>query len=190
MPQVGSLPVAVIEWPANLWWEVEAVPAGDLRRKDREMSREDTAALLERAVVCRVASVSLDGAPYVVPLHFAFEATRNAIFLHCATTGHLLENIAGERRVCVEVDEPGEFIVTGDTACGTSQAYSSAICFGRARVLSDGIEKRHALEAVVQKYVDRMSPERKYSPEMPTIGDTAVIMVEVERMTGKRREKP
>jgi len=154
------------------------------------MAQEDSEALLAKALVGRVGSVGADGAPYVVPMNFVFEAATRTVFLHCADSGHLLENLATEPRVCFEVDEPGALIPTADVACGTSQVYRSVICFGRATVLSADAEKRHALEAFVHKYVDRLTPERQYDTEMTTYDSTIAIALEVETMTGKERRTP
>ena len=123
-------------------------------------------------------------------MNFVYEPATRTVYLHCATTGHLLDNLAAESRVCFEVDEPGAIIATSDQACGTSQVYSSAICFGRARILSADVEKRGALEAFIRKYVDRLTPDRKYDSEMTTIDTTTVIAIQVEAMTGKQRMAP
>ncbi len=165
------------------------MPAGELRRKDRESSPVDTQGCLERALVGRVGTVSPDGEPYVVPMNFVFDSTSNRVFLHCATTGHLLDNLAANPRACFEVDEAGELLATGPSTCDTSQAYQSVICFGRAHVLTGNREREEALRLFVKKYVDRMMPHRKYDPAMKTLDATTVIAIEVERMTGKRRPR-
>lgn len=162
------------------------MPAGEMRRSDRKMDSRQCNALLDRALVCRVATADSTGAPYVVPMSFVFEPESGLIFIHCASSGHLLDNIREDGRVCFEVDEPGEVIATGEYACDTSQVYESVICFGEARVL-DGPEKRRALESLVQKYVDRLDPGRAYDPELTTIDATVAIAIAVDTMTGKRR---
>lgn len=154
------------------------------------MAQKESEALLAGALVGRVGSVGADGAPYVVPMNFVYEASSRTVFLHCADSGHLLENLAAESRVCFEVDEPGALIATDDVACGTSQVYRSVICFGKATVVSADTEKRQALEAFVHKYVNLLTPERQYNAEMTTLDSTVVIAIEVEAMTGKERKAP
>jgi nitroimidazol reductase NimA-like FMN-containing flavoprotein (pyridoxamine 5'-phosphate oxidase superfamily) len=46
-------------------------------RKSRSMDLDAIADLLDRAPVGRVATVSTDGTPYVVPVNFAFEGDRS-----------------------------------------------------------------------------------------------------------------
>lgn len=163
-----------------------------MRRKDREMSPPQAEELLSRALVGRIGTVGPDGMPYVTPMNFVYDPTGRAIFFHCATTGHLLDNLAGNPSACFEADEPGDVIATGPGACDTSHAYRSVICFGRASVLSGEQERERALEMFVNKYVRRLMPDRKYEPEMPAseMAQTEVIAMEVERMTGKERQQP
>ncbi len=164
--------------------------AGELRRKDREMSAVDTEECLAKAQVGRVGTVGPEGMPYVVPMNFAYDAANRTIFLHCATSGHLLDNLAVSPLACFEVDEPGEVIATGPDACSTSQIYRSAICFGRARIVDHGQEKERALNLLVHKYVDQLMPDRSYNPGLATLDATTVIVLSVERITGKQRSAP
>ncbi len=159
----------------------------ELRRQDRAMAIDECTQLLDRALVGRLATTDEDGGPYVVPMNFVYVPLDRTIVLHCATSGHLLDNLAFSPRVCFEVDEPGAVIASGGFACDTSHLYKSVICFGRARVLEDAQEKHQALDLFVQKYVDRLMPDREYEPEMMMIDATVAISIEVERMTGKQR---
>lgn len=151
------------------------------------MPDAECAALLNRALVGRVATADGNGIPYVVPMNFVYEPADGRIFLHCAVSGHLLDNLATNPRVCFEVDEPGSVIETGDAACDTSHVYKSVICFGRADVSVDGPDKQHALELFVRKYVDQLTPERRYDPDLRMIDTTVAITIQVEKMTGKQR---
>ncbi len=151
------------------------------------MASEDCEALLDRALVGRVGTCGPGGVPYVVPMSFAYDAASRTVFLHCATSGHLLRNLAANPLACFEVDEAGDVIATGRYGCDTSQVYSSVICFGRARVLEATDQKRAALGALVKKYVDGLMPDRAYDPELVTIDATAAIALRVETMTGKQR---
>jgi uncharacterized protein len=160
-----------------------------MRRSDREMSVADSERLLGRALVGRIGTAGPDGMPYVTPMNFVYDAPNRALFLHCATSGHLLDNLRQSPLACFEVDEPGDVVATGPAACDTSHAYESVICFGRATVVPGDQERARALDLFVDKYVRRLMPEREYDPEMPPaeMDRTEVIVVQVERMTGKRR---
>src|SRR3989304_8919929 len=111
--------------------------AGELRRSDRAISEQDSVALLERALVGRIGTVDADGTPYVVPLNFVYEDQGRRIHLHLARQpGHLASNLEFSSKVCFEVDEPGPLFATGEGGRNTDQAYESAVCFGRAAVVS------------------------------------------------------
>src|SRR2546426_11597299 len=106
----------------------------ELRRLDRQMSVEDTNALLASGFCGRLATIGPDGYPYVVPLLYVWMDGR--IFVHnTAATGHLRRNVDHESRVCFEVDEPGEIFAYGRFECDTSVSYSSVIAFGRISVV-------------------------------------------------------
>jgi len=167
--------------------EERAMARGSPRRKDREMAAEDVDGLLGEALVGRVGTVDAHGMPYVVPLNFVYDRPSRTVFLHCATSGHLLENLANNPRVCFEVDEPGEIIATGPDGCSTSQVYRSVIAFGTAAIVQGREEKEAALRLFVQKYVDRLMPERQYDPSLNTTDATTVIAVRLETATGKSR---
>jgi nitroimidazol reductase NimA-like FMN-containing flavoprotein (pyridoxamine 5'-phosphate oxidase superfamily) len=161
---------------------------GKLRRSDRAMSEEDTVALLQRVLVGRIGTVDAEGTPYVLPLNFVYEHPARRIHLHLATQpGHLLSNLKFSSKVCFEVDEPGPLIGTGDTGCETSQVYESAICFGRAEVVSDERERERIAGLFIWKYVDQHMPDRSYKSGLvpPSIVD--FVTVEISVMTGTRR---
>ncbi len=163
------------------------MPRGELRRKDRGMAAPAAEQCMARALVGHVGTAGPGSIPYVVPMNFVYDPNSRTIFLHCATSGQLLDNLAHNPLVCFEVAEPGEVIATGLQVCNTSQIYRSVICFGRARVLTQQAEREEALRLFVRKYVDQLTPERRYDPTLTMLEATTVIAIEVEGMTGKER---
>ena len=161
---------------------------GKLRRSDRSMPDEGSEALLHRALVGRIATVDPEGTPYVVPLNFVFEGRPRRIHLHMAKQpGHLASNLKFSPKVCFEVDDPGPLIATGDTACETSHAYESVVCFGRAHAVRDEHQRTRIARLFVRKYVDEHMPGRSYEPGLPLLSTVDFVTVEIEIMTGKRR---
>ncbi len=143
--------------------------------------------ILSRAMVGRVGTVGAGGMPYILPMNFYYDASSRTVILHHTTTGHLLDNLAQSASACFEVDEPGPIVATGIQACDTSQLYRSVICFGWARIVDEEAGKMDALRALVHKYVDNLTPDRHYNPELTGVGKTTVIALKVEVMTGKKR---
>ena len=81
-----------------------------------ELTRDECAAVLQRATIARLASVR-DDEPYVVPIHVAFDGYH---LYGLSALGRKIEAMRVHPRVCVEVDEiqdPGSWtsvLVFGD----------------------------------------------------------------------------
>jgi nitroimidazol reductase NimA-like FMN-containing flavoprotein (pyridoxamine 5'-phosphate oxidase superfamily) len=160
---------------------------GRPRMAEREMSRKDTVALLQRALVGRLGTVGSEGLPYVVPLDFVFEDEPPRIHLHIARQqGHLSSNLGFSSRVCFEVDEPGPLVATGETACETDHAYESAVCFGEAHFVSGKRERGRIARLFVRRFVDQGMPGRSYKRGLASLKSVDLVTVHVEVMTGKR----
>jgi uncharacterized protein len=153
---------------------------GSLRRTDRALELEESRQLLENAPVGRLATTGADG-PYIIPLSFAY-AGSDTIYFHCASTGHKLENLDGDPRVCFEVDEMLA-IVPAARACGFGLSYRSVVAFGLARRVSERAEKDTALRLLMEKYVGPV-----YPPLPEDDNDSVVVVaVDIDHMTGKGR---
>jgi nitroimidazol reductase NimA-like FMN-containing flavoprotein (pyridoxamine 5'-phosphate oxidase superfamily) len=153
-----------------------------LRRVDRQISQEETLALLEQGEWGTLATVGSDGAPYAVPLNYVFWG--DAIYFHCAQTGHKLDNIAFEPRVSFNV--ASEIQTLPDVV---STAYASVTVSGRARMASPE-EKHAALKALLEKFTP-MQPEVILAYLEKRKNDALhVYRIDIEAMTGKRRPNP
>lgn len=142
--------------------------------------RSSAATLLNEAMIGRLGT-SLEGRPYVVPLSFVYHDGK--IFFHSAKTGKKMDHIAGNPRVCFEVDE-GE-LIPADEACSIHWKLRSVIAYGTARVVNDHKEKVEALRLLVEKYgpgkSDQITPERIESYE-----NLAIVEITVEKITEKQ----
>ena len=164
-----------------------------LRRSDRELTcRRDVEALLGRARVGRVGVIA-GGEPYVVPMNFAHGDGR--VVIHGADSGRLIEALRGDARVCFEVDEHLRTL-PDPVLCEYDTAYLSVMAFGRARVLDDPEEKTTALRLLARKYAPERDPRRlrlrtvEEFRAASTGSRTAVIEIQIERMTAKRGGAP
>ncbi len=159
---------------------------GKPRIRERVMSRKDTIALLQRSLVGRIGTVDSAGMPYVVPLDFVFEDKPPRIHLHIARQpGHLSSNLGFSSKVCFEVDDPGPLVATGETACETDHAYESAVCFGRARVVSGKRERGRIARLFVRRFLDQAMPDRSYKPGLTLLKTVEFVTLDLEVMTGK-----
>lgn len=152
--------------------------ARELRRMDRGIAELEARALLERGEYGVLATVSADGAPYVVPLSYC--VIDDAIYFHSALEGHKLENIACERRV--------SFCVVGETELlpeKFSTRYESVIVAGRAAEVFEE-EKERGLAGLVAKYSADfgVAGERYIATDSPK---TRVFRIDIDTICGKAR---
>lgn len=149
----------------------------EMRRKRQLLPETETIAMLQSCTSGVLAVQGDDDYPYAVPLSFAYEGGR--LFFHCATAGHKLD--------AVERNEKASFcvIAADDVVQSTfTTHYRSAVVFGRARVVTEDGEKRHALECLARKY----SPDYLEGMDAEIEGEwqrVCVLELAIEHMTGK-----
>ncbi len=151
----------------------------EMRRKDRELTKEEANELLTRCEYGTLSTIGADGYPYGVPLDFVYDD--NCIYFHCAKEGHKLENIENNCNVsfCVVNDVeliPDDF----------STKYKSTIIFGKAKEVFEE-EKMKVLVLILEKYSKEfMESGTRYIEAM--WDKTKVIKVEIEHMTAKGKK--
>lgn len=149
----------------------------DMRRTKQQLSDAETLAMLETATSGVLAVHGDDGYPYAVPLSFAYDDGK--LFFHSATSGHKLDAIERCEKVSFCVIDTDDVVQEAFTS-----HYRSAIVFGRARILTDDAEKRHALMCLSRKY----SPDHLDSAGSEIDGAwnrTLAFELTIEHMTSK-----
>ncbi|ACL16565.1 pyridoxamine 5'-phosphate oxidase family protein [Methanosphaerula palustris] len=148
----------------------------DMRRKERQLTPEETDRLLQTGVFGVLSTVGSGGVPYGVPLHYVYH--HKVIYFHCATDGLKLDLLDQNNRVsfCVVVDAvvlPERF----------STRYSSVILSGRAFEVFD-LEKRAGLVALLGKYsAGYLDQGTRYIEK--AWERTKVYRIDIETCTGK-----
>src|SRR5947209_7939080 len=123
----------------------------ELRRQDRMLADADAREVIASAYCGRVATVSADGWPYVVPLLHVLDG--DVITMHnTAARGHFRMNVERYARACFEVDEPVKVFDYGRFECDSGLAYRSAIAYGRIRIVDDEAAKIRFFDALLAKY--------------------------------------
>jgi nitroimidazol reductase NimA-like FMN-containing flavoprotein (pyridoxamine 5'-phosphate oxidase superfamily) len=118
-----------------------------------------------------------DDYPYAVPLSFAYEDGK--LFFHAARAGHKIDALERNEKVSFCVIAADDVVQTTFTT-----HFRSAVVFGRARVLTDDGEKRHALDCLAKKY----SPDYLDAADAEIDGAwkrVCAIELVIEHMTGK-----
>ena len=150
-----------------------------MRRKDREMSTEETEQLLIAGEYGVLSTVDADGQPHSTPLNYVY--ADGCIFFHCALAGHKLENIKNNNKVA--------FCVVGRTEIlpeKFSTNYESAVITGIA-IESTGVEKEQALLYLVNKYSPDFIKEGMEYISLAA-AKTRVLKIKIVLLTGKARK--
>ena len=124
-----------------------------------------------------LATVGADGWPYAVPVNHVLAG--DVLYIHCATEGHKLENLAHEERVSFCAVASARVL-----PASLSTLYESAIVFGRAALVTDPTEKRRGLELLAVRFCGALTPEAEKTIAT-SASRTAVVRIRIERIAGK-----
>jgi len=148
-----------------------------MRRKRQLLAEAETLAMLTSCTSGVLAVHGDDDYPYAVPLSFAHEAGK--LYFHAATAGHKLDALERSDKASFCVIAADDIVPEKFTT-----HFRSAIAFGRARIVTDDEQKRHALMLLAEKY----SPDYVDAAGAEIDGDwkkVCVIELAIEHLTGK-----
>lgn len=148
----------------------------NIRRTDRVIPQEQAKVILQKGEYGILSTTSADGQPYGVPLNYCY--VNEALYFHCATEGHKMENLAANDKVSFTVVGKTEVLPDKFTS-----KYDSAIAFGKASEVT-GAEKQKALIEVLKKYSSShmesgMKMIENYEDKV------RVYRISIETLTGK-----
>lgn len=126
----------------------------EMRRKKQVLSFADCEAVLGRGTSGVLAVSGDDGYPYAVPLSYVYQDSK--IYFHSAKSGHKLDAIDSNCKVSFCVIDKDSVVPEEYTTY-----FRSVILFGKARVLTDPSEKRHAIEILAAKYSPQYEEGRR-----------------------------
>lgn len=148
----------------------------ELRKKKRELSKEDTIKVLKEGREGVLSTISENGYPYGIAVNYVYH--NNCIYFHCANKGHKLDNISQNNKVSFFVSSNITIIPQDFTT-----HYKSAVVFGRAFITTDD-EKRNAIIAIGEKYSHpHMEEGLKYIDK--AINTLTIVKIEIDHLTGK-----
>ena len=149
-----------------------------MRRKRQELSRENTAAILERRTSGVLALAEEGGFPYAVPLSYVY--TGDKLYFHCAKSGHKLELIRQNLKASFCVVDQDQIVPEEYTSY-----FRSVIAFGRVRILEDEGEKRAAIEKLALKYAPDSTVEDRKQVIQKEWEPLCMLEMELDHVTGK-----
>ena len=152
-----------------------------MRRDDRQMADQARMLdLLDRCFVGRMATNGHDGHPRIKPVNFVHIDGR--IYFHTAFAGEKIDDIKRDPRVCFVVDQPVGHVLSGKKACSASYLYQSVMILGRAALIDSPVEKKRALDALIQKHE---GTDKSYEYSEASVRKTGIVRIDIEQMTGK-----
>jgi nitroimidazol reductase NimA-like FMN-containing flavoprotein (pyridoxamine 5'-phosphate oxidase superfamily) len=154
-----------------------------VRRKEREIT--DPAELRGILKTTKYVTIAqcMNNEPYLVSLSHGYDEQKNCIYFHCAPEGKKLVYMQGNDRVW------GQAVLDYGVTEDCDYAYSCVEFWGRMVLLSDSVEKQHAMAVLVRQV--SLNPEEKLSKIKPEKLDSITMgRINIEGMTGKKKPKP
>jgi nitroimidazol reductase NimA-like FMN-containing flavoprotein (pyridoxamine 5'-phosphate oxidase superfamily) len=132
--------------------------------------------LIEKAPICRLGLVD-DDEPYIIPVCFGYE--RGALYFHGNSKGRKAELIKKNNKVCFEMDIDVKLEKSEDP-CDWVMKGKSVVGIGRATILEDDQEKRHALRLIMWHY-----SEGNFNFLESALISVLVVRIDISSITGK-----
>jgi len=123
-----------------------------MRRKDREIIREELKSVIEKCETVNVGLIDCDK-PYVVTMNFGLEEIDAAFrfYFHCAVEGRKLDVIRANSSAFIAMDTSNR-LVRSIHACEYTMEFESIMAPGNIRIVEDETERRHGLELIMSHY--------------------------------------
>ena len=143
-----------------------------------ELSAAECEAILERCDLGRL-GCALENQPYVVPIHFSFDAARECLYAF-STVGQKITWMRQNPKVCLEVEDVTD-----------RDRWATVLVFGRFEEMGDSPADQTARRAAEELFSKR---REWWLPAAAKIGSReqhAVIVyrIHIDRMTGRRSSR-
>lgn len=142
-------------------------------------------AILDAGFICHL-GFAVEGQPYVIPTGYA--RAGDQIYIHGSSASRMIRTLSQGVEVCLTVTHVDGFVLAR-SAFHHSVNYRSAVVLGRARLVTDPVEKMQALRA----FTDHVATGRFDEVRMPSdqeLKGTAVLALGLEEASAKVRTGP
>jgi len=155
-----------------------------MRRKDREITREEAVEILKKAEYGILSTLNSDNTPYGIPINFILE--NNTIYFHIAKEGQKLDNMLANPSVTLTVVGQTEPVAEGNSY---STYFESAIAFGKVNIVDDPTEIKNALYILTKKYFPDNMDTFEASIAGNSLSRVYIIAMNIEHLSGKAKKK-
>ena len=167
--------------------EPSPTPRTRVRRLPNRAVYDRTAihAILDEALVCHIGFVH-EGQPFVLPTTYA--RVGDALFVHGSAASRMLRGLGDGIPVCITVTLL-DGLVLARSAFHHSMNYRSVVILGVATEVTDGAERLHALEAIVE-HVNPGRWAQVRPPNERELKATMVLRLPIVEASAKIRTGP
>jgi len=162
------------------------IAQGDEAKNFRPLRRTKNAITIESAKELLqnekrgVLSVNGDnGYPFAMPINFIYDETTNKIYFHGATSGHKVDSIKKNSKVC--------FTVYGKEEKSDSDwapYLSSAVVYGKCKLIADPeITKQHLKELGMKYYPSEQEVDEEIARDIKSV---QLFEISIEHISGKK----
>jgi hypothetical protein len=150
-----------------------------MRRAKRAISLEEAKNLL-RTNRRGVLAVNGDsGYPFALPINFYYDEDENRIYFHSAKSGHKIDSIVNNSKVCFTTFDDG-YLEEGDWA----YYVSSCVVYGQAVLIDDLSVVEAKVRTLALKYFPTPEEvEEELSKYLPAV---QLIAIDIEHISGKK----
>ncbi len=150
----------------------------EMRRSKQQVSRAVCQNILAEEKRAVLSVLGEEGYPYAVPVNFFYDRDEDTIYLHGAKTGHKLDAIAREDKVC---------FTTWNTGYQTPGSWewnvTSVVVLGRATLVEDpALTREKVWQLALKYYPDREEARVDLQRNLHRV---QLIAITPEHMTGK-----
>ncbi|MFC6670385.1 pyridoxamine 5'-phosphate oxidase family protein [Marinobacterium aestuariivivens] len=163
---------------------IEVTDRTRLRRGPKRASydRETIYRILDEALVCHIGA-SMHGGPAVQPnFHWRIG---DELYVHGSSRNGLFQSILAGESACITVTLL-DGLVFARSAFHHSANFRSVMLYGKGRRVEDPVEKRQALDSMLEKFSPGRSAEAR-PPNETEMKATAVIAFPIEEVSAKIR---
>ncbi len=142
-------------------------------------------AILDEALYCHV-GFSIEAQPYVIPTVHARVAER--LYLHGSVASRMLGTLTARTPLCVTVTLL-DGLVLARSGFNHSMNYRSVVILGTASELTAEVEKRAALDAIVNRALPGRATQVRAATDKE-LNATCVLSLPIEEASAKIRSGP
>ncbi|MBO6047684.1 MAG: pyridoxamine 5'-phosphate oxidase family protein [Erysipelotrichaceae bacterium] len=148
----------------------------EMRRFKQALTDEEIETVITQGKRMVMAVHGDDGYPYCMPLNYVYE--NGKIYFHCALTGHKMDAILNNDKVCINIMDEG-YKVEGDWAWWVR----SVILFGKAKIVEDETLKLDQLTNIGLKYFPNKAQARPDAEH--SLNRIHIIEITIDHKSGK-----